>query len=65
MPQNYIAFECPIGNPSWWYDIIEGLPIPTVKNGLIDVWDAPGLGVTINPDKAQKYLLEEDKGFFD
>lgn len=65
MPQNYIAFECPIGNPSWWYDIIEGLPIPTVQNGLITVWDTPGLGVAINRDKAQQYLLEEDKGFFD
>lgn len=65
MPQNYIAFECPIGNPSWWYDIIEGLPIPTVKDGMIEVWDTPGLGVTINPDKAEQYLREEDKGFFD
>jgi L-alanine-DL-glutamate epimerase-like enolase superfamily enzyme len=65
MPANYIAFECPIGNPSWWYDIVEGLPVPTIKNGMIDVWDAPGLGVTLIPDKAEKYLREEDKGFFD
>ncbi|HEY3341042.1 MAG TPA: mandelate racemase/muconate lactonizing enzyme family protein [Anaerolineae bacterium] len=65
MPANYIAFECPIGNPSWWYDIVEGLPIPTVKNGVIEVWDKPGLGVTLNPGKAEKYLREEDKGFFD
>lgn len=65
MPANYIAFECPIGNPSWWYDIVEGLPIPTIKNGVIEVWDNPGLGVTLNPGKAEKYLREEDKGFFD
>jgi L-alanine-DL-glutamate epimerase-like enolase superfamily enzyme len=65
MPNNYIAFECPIGNPSWWYDIVEGLPIPTIKNGVIEVWDTPGLGVTLNPSKAEKYLREEDKGFFD
>ena len=65
MPANYIAFECPIGNPSWWYDIVEGLSIPTIKNGVIEVWDSPGLGVTLNPGKAEKYLREEDKGFFD
>jgi L-alanine-DL-glutamate epimerase-like enolase superfamily enzyme len=65
MPQNYIAFECPVGNPSWWYDIVEGIPVPTVKDSMIEVWDRPGLGVTINPDKAEKYLRDEDKGFFD
>jgi L-alanine-DL-glutamate epimerase-like enolase superfamily enzyme len=65
MPQNYIAFECPIGNPSWWYDIIEGLPNPVVKDGMIEVWDKPGLGVTFNVGAAQKYLTEEDKAFFD
>jgi L-alanine-DL-glutamate epimerase-like enolase superfamily enzyme len=65
MPQNYIAFECPIGKPSWWYDIIVGLPEQVVKDGMIEVWNTPGLGVDINPDKAQQYLLEEDKVFFD
>jgi L-alanine-DL-glutamate epimerase-like enolase superfamily enzyme len=65
MPQNYIAFEYPIGTPKWWYDIIEGLPDPIVKNSLIDVWDKPGLGVEFNVKAAQKYLNPEDKDFFD
>ena len=26
LPQNYVAFEYPVGRPAWWYDIIEGLP---------------------------------------
>ncbi len=65
MPANYIAFECPIGNPSWWYDIVDGVANPFIKNGMIQVWDRPGLGVTLNPGKAEKYLREEDKGFFD
>jgi L-alanine-DL-glutamate epimerase-like enolase superfamily enzyme len=69
MPPNYIAFECPIGigSPDWWYDIIEGLPPKDeiVKDGLITVWDTPGLGVRFNVGKAQKYLAEEDKAFFD
>lgn len=65
MPDNYIAFEYPVAQPAWWYDIVKGLPNPIVKNGLIDVWDTPGLGVDFEVDKAQAYLAEEDKAFFD
>lgn len=65
MGQNYIAFEYPVGKPDWWYDIITGLPNPIVKDGLIEVWDSPGLGVDFNVSAAQKYLLEEDKLFFE
>ena len=65
LPQNYIAFEYPVGRPDWWYDIIEGLPNPIVKNSLIDVWDSPGLGVRFNVDKARQYLPEGDEDFFD
>jgi L-alanine-DL-glutamate epimerase-like enolase superfamily enzyme len=35
-PQNYIAFEYAKGQPEWWYDIVEGLPDPIVKNGFIE-----------------------------
>ena len=65
LPQNYIAFEYPIGQPEWWYDIVEGLPDPIVKNGFIDVWDKPGLGITFNVRAAKTRLSEEDRGFFD
>ncbi len=65
LPQNYIAFEYPIGQPAWWYDIIEGLPDPIVKDSFINIWDSPGLGVTFNEDAARQYLSEEDRDFFD
>lgn len=65
MPENYIAFEYPVANPSWWYEIVEGLPDPIVKGGLIEVWDRPGLGVEINAKAAKQYLTEEDKKFFE
>lgn len=65
MPQNFIAFEYSKGNPEWWYEIIEGMPASIVKNGHIEVWDRPGLGVEFNIKAAKKYLLEEDKNFFD
>jgi L-alanine-DL-glutamate epimerase-like enolase superfamily enzyme len=65
LPQNYIAFEYPIGQPDWWYEIVEGLPNPIVKKGFIDVWDRPGLGVKFNVTAAKGHLAEEDRGFFD
>jgi len=64
MPQNYIAFEYPVARPEWWYDIVDGLPNPIVKNSLIEVWDRPGLGVTFN-EKARQYVSPEDLDFFD
>jgi L-alanine-DL-glutamate epimerase-like enolase superfamily enzyme len=64
MPSNTIAFEYPTGNPEWWYDIVDGLPDPIVEDSMIDVWDAPGLGVTFN-EKARAYLPEGDEDFFD
>ncbi len=65
LPQNYIAFEYPIGKPDWWYNIVEGLPNPLVKDGFIEVWDRPGLGVDINAEAARQYLPEGDEDFFD
>ena len=65
MPQNYIAFEYPVAQPKWWYDIVTGLPDPIVKDGFIEVWDRPGLGVEFIIDKAQKYLVAGDEDFFD
>jgi L-alanine-DL-glutamate epimerase-like enolase superfamily enzyme len=65
LPNNFIAFEYPSGNPAWWYDIVEGLPDPIMQDGLIEVWDRPGMGIDINPEKARQYLAEEDAEFFD
>jgi len=65
MPNNYIAFEYPTTRPEWWYDIVDWLPEPIVKESMIDVWDRPGLGVGFNVPAAKKRLSEEDQGFFD
>ncbi|MCC6589878.1 MAG: mandelate racemase/muconate lactonizing enzyme family protein [Bryobacterales bacterium] len=65
MPQNFIAFEYPLGSPDWWYQIVDGLPDPIVKKGFIDVWDKPGLGITFKVAAAKARLLEDDRGFFD
>jgi L-alanine-DL-glutamate epimerase-like enolase superfamily enzyme len=65
----YILGEDPthvarVARPSWWYDIVDGLPNPIVEDGFIKVWDRPGLGVEFNIPKAQPYLSEADKDFF-
>lgn len=65
MPQNYIAFEYPTGRPEWWYDIVDGLPDPIVKNSYIDVWDRPGMGIELIPEKAKPYLPAGDEDFFE
>jgi L-alanine-DL-glutamate epimerase-like enolase superfamily enzyme len=65
LPQNYIAFEYPIGQPEWWYDIVDGLPDPIVQDGHITVWDRPGMGVEFNVPVAKMYLDDEDAAFFD
>ena len=65
LPQNYIAFEFPGANPDWWFDIVTGLPDPIIKDGFIDVWDTPGLGVDFIVAAAKERLEEEDADFFD
>jgi L-alanine-DL-glutamate epimerase-like enolase superfamily enzyme len=64
LPQNFIAFEYPIGDPAWWHEVVEGLPRPIVKDGFIQVWDRPGLGVELNAEAARPYLRPEDQDFF-
>ena len=64
MPQNFIAYEYPAGRPEWWYDIVDGLPDPLLRDGHVTVWDRPGLGVEFNVNKASAYLREEDGDFF-
>jgi L-alanine-DL-glutamate epimerase-like enolase superfamily enzyme len=65
LPDNYIAFEYPVGKPAWWYEIVVGLPDPIVKDGFIEVWDRPGMGIEFDIEKAQAHLRDEDRGFFD
>lgn len=65
MPENYIAFEYPAIRPNWWFDITEGLPENHIKDGVIAVWDRPGIGVDFKVQEAKQYLSVEDKDFFD
>ena len=64
LPANFLAFEYPIAEPAWWSDIVEGLPDTIVRDGFVDVLEAPGLGVTLNSEAARPHLREEDAEFF-
>ena len=65
LPNNFIAFEYTTGDPEWWNDIVDGLPDPIVRNGMIDVPDRPGMGVELVPERARRHLAEDDIEFFD
>jgi len=65
LPHNYIALEFPGANPDWWFDIVTGLPDPIIKDGFVEVWDTPGLGVEFIEEAAKERLEEEDADFFD
>ncbi len=65
LPANYIAFEYPSASDPWWPEIIEGLPERIVTDSMIDVFEAPGLGLDINAEAARKYLHADDAAFFD
>ena len=65
LPDNYLAFELPQADFEWWNDIMEGHEDLEVKDSHIEVPDTPGLGVTFIPEKAKRYLRDEDADFFD
>jgi len=65
MPANFIAFEYPSANPAWWQEIVDGLPDPIARDGFVTVSDRPGMGVDLVPERARRYLAEEDTTFFD
>ncbi|UNS95325.1 mandelate racemase/muconate lactonizing enzyme family protein [Streptomyces tubbatahanensis] len=65
LPDNFIAFEYPVPEHPWWYDIVEGWPEQIVVDGHVQVSERPGLGVTLIPEEAGRYLSEEDRHFFE
>ena len=64
LPANYIAFEYPSASDPWWHEIIEGLPERIVTDSMVDLFEAPGLGLDINAEAARKYLDADDAAFF-
>ncbi len=53
---NFLALENHSVDVPWWDDLVVGIDKPIVKDGYIQVPDAPGLGVTLNDDVVQQHL---------
>lgn len=60
---NFLVLEFHASDVSFWNDLVEGIPKPIIKNGVIQVPDAPGLGVTLNEDVARKYARKGEPFF--
>jgi L-alanine-DL-glutamate epimerase-like enolase superfamily enzyme len=64
LPHNFIAFRISRGERPLVARHRRGPPIPIVKNGMIEVWDRPGMGLELIPERARAYLAEDDGAFF-
>jgi L-alanine-DL-glutamate epimerase-like enolase superfamily enzyme len=53
--RNFMALEVHSVDVPWWEDIVTGLPKPLIKDGYINVPDAPGLGI----EALNEELIEE------
>lgn len=50
----------------WWEDLVTGIEKPIIrKGGVIKVPDGPGLGITLNEEVAEKYLMLPENLPFD
>ena len=63
--ENFIALEHHFSDLPFWADFIDTVGEPVIKNGYIQVPDAPGLGFTLNEDVVREHLAEEDAGYFE
>lgn len=54
--ENFLVLENHSVDIPWWDDLVEGIKKPIVKDGFIQVPDAPGLGVTLNDNVVQQHL---------
>ena len=63
--ENFIALEHHFADLPFWSDFIDNVGEPVIKNGYIEVPDAPGLGFTLNEDVVREHLVAEDPGYFE
>lgn len=63
--ENFISLENHSVDVPWWNELVTGLPNPIIQNGYIDVPEAPGLGIDLNPDVFKEHLDPNDPGYFE
>jgi len=63
--ENFLALENHSIDTPWWNEMVTGLPNPIIQNAYIDVPEAPGLGIDLNPDVLKAHLDPKDPGYFE
>jgi L-alanine-DL-glutamate epimerase-like enolase superfamily enzyme len=63
--ENFLALENHSIDTPWWNEMVIGLSNPIIQNGYIDVPEAPGLGIDLNPDVLKAHLDPKDPGYFE
>ncbi len=64
--KNVLAVEFHSADYPDWFHLVKGLPKPLIRDGYVQVPDAPGLGIEdIDENTVKKYLHKERGGFFE
>ena len=65
--ENFVALENhSVDELEVWSSMVEGLPVPLIQNGYIQVPEAPGLGFTdLNEELIREHLDPDDPGYFE
>ena len=58
--RNFMSLEVHSVDVPWWEDLAAGLPKPLIRNGYIDVPDAPGLGIEALNEELIREKLHAD-----
>ena len=63
--ENFFALENHSVDVDWWDDLVSGFDGKIIKNGYIQVPEAPGLGIDINEEVFRSHLCPMDPGYFE
>ena len=60
---NFLVLEFHASDVPFWNDLVIGFPKPIIQDGMIQLPDKPGLGVTLNEEVARKYARKGEPFF--
>jgi len=60
---NFLVLEFHASDVPFWNDLVDGIPKPIIKNGMIQLPEKPGLGITLNEQVARRYARRGEPFF--
>lgn len=60
---NFLVLEFHASDVPFWNDLVDGIPKPIIRDGMIRLPDKPGLGVTLNEQVARQYARKGEPFF--